>query len=179
MSRIKEILKQLSKRGWRVFNGIKSCFYALSIFSAVYDANMLLYKDVLTTCTTKECKPRNSEFHWSYFSRNDICFGMTTKLRNKKLQKYCSSARLMFANSPRIGKITIGVFFSHNSYSQGFFFHILSFFGVVAIFNSVFFRKFKDSLNYTISILISNRYKTLYRKWQYARRHEVLTSFLM
>ena len=127
----------------------------------------------------RKCKPRNSEFHWSYFSRNDIFLGMTTELRNKKLQKYCSSAQLMFANSPRNGKITIGVFFSHNSYSQCFFFHILSFFGVVAIFNSVFFRKFKDNLNYTISTLILNRCKTLYRKWQYARRHEVLTSFLM
>ena len=60
-----------------------------------------------------------------------------------------------------------------------FFFGILSFFGVAAIFNSVFFRKFKDFLNYTISLLILNRYKAVYRKWQYARRHKVLTSFLM
>ena len=93
-----------------VMNGIKSCFYMLSIFSAVYDANMLLYKDVLTICTTKECKPRNSEFHLNYFSHNNIFWDDHVKLRNKKLQKYCSSVQLMFANLPRNGKITISVF---------------------------------------------------------------------
>ena len=70
-------------------------------------------------------------------------------------------------------------FFQSRQLFTMFFFHILSFFGVAAIFNSVFFRKFKDFLNYTISILILNRCKALYRKWQYARRHKVLTSFLM
>ena len=58
------------------------------------------------------------------------------------------NAQLMFANLPRNGKFMIGVFFNHDSYSQCFF-HSLSFFGAVAIFNSAFFQKFKDNLNYT------------------------------
>ena len=67
------------------------------------------------------------------------------KLRNKKLQKYCSSAQLMFAYSPRNGKIRSAFFFSHNSYSQCFFSHFILF-GEVAIFNSVFFKNSKTIL---------------------------------
>ena len=84
----KRNIKTIKQMGWRFFNGIKSCFYTLPISNAVYDTNMLLYVGVLTTCTTKECKPRNSEFHWNDFSRNDIFLGWPCEtMRNKKLQK--------------------------------------------------------------------------------------------
>ena len=146
MSRIKEILKQLSRWGWRFFNGIKSCFYTLSISSAVYDANILLYIDVLTTCITKECKPKISEFHWNYFSCNYIFLGWPRETPKQKIAEIMFKCAINVCEFASKWQSYDRRFFQSQQLFTILFFPILSFFGVVAVFNFAFFRKFNTVL---------------------------------